>query len=134
MAQRIPHTESPTEVRQFAQRVEAKISGGSNPGHSHTIYLLADGTRDLTGNLSVDALVTIDGRDLSVDGTALDTLVTNTGKVKVDTGATADFLGAALNDGVLRTGTGISYADGGNFITLDLDINSLTGEILWHIH
>ena len=38
----------------------------------HTQYLLADGSRDLTGNLSVDALVTIDGRDLSVDGGKLD--------------------------------------------------------------
>jgi hypothetical protein len=38
----------------------------------HTQYLLADGTRNLTGNMAVDALVTIDGRDLSVDGAKLD--------------------------------------------------------------
>ena len=49
-------------------------------------------------------------------------------KVKVDVGATADYLGAANNDGVLRTGTGLSYADGGNFVTLDLDINALTAD------
>lgn len=45
-------------------------------GHDdHAIYLLADGSRDLTGNLAVDAAVTIDGRDISVDGGALDTAV-----------------------------------------------------------
>jgi len=40
----------------------------------HTQYLLADGTRDLTGNLAVDSGVTIDGRDISVDGVLLDTV------------------------------------------------------------
>ena len=37
--------------------------------------LLADGTRELTGNLAVTATKTIDGRDISVDGAALDTLI-----------------------------------------------------------
>ena len=41
-------------------------------------------------------------------------------KVKVDTGATADFIGAADSDGVLRTGDGLSYTDGGDFVTLDV--------------
>jgi len=41
-------------------------------------------------------------------------------KVKVDAAATADYIGAASNDGVLRTTTGLSYADGGNFVTLGL--------------
>ena len=39
-------------------------------------------------------------------------------KVKVDTGATAGYLGAASGDGVLRTGANLSYTDGGNFVTL----------------
>lgn len=39
-------------------------------------------------------------------------------KVKIDAAATAGYLGAAFNDGVLRTNTGISYADGGDFVTL----------------
>ena len=43
----------------------ANMSGAAN-------YLLADGSVNLTGNLSVDAGITIDGRDLSVDGTKLD--------------------------------------------------------------
>lgn len=40
----------------------------------HTQYLLADGTRNLTGNLTVSSGVTIDGRDISVDGSKLDTI------------------------------------------------------------
>ena len=40
------------------------------------------------------------------------------GKVKVDTGATANFLGAAAGDGVLRVNGALSYVDGGNFVTL----------------
>ena len=40
-------------------------------------------------------------------------------KVKVDVGATADYIGAANSDGVLRTGTSLSYVDGGNFVTIN---------------
>ncbi|KKN55899.1 hypothetical protein LCGC14_0577900 [marine sediment metagenome] len=40
-------------------------------------------------------------------------------KVGVDVGATAGFLGAASGDGVLRTGSKLSYTDGGNFVTID---------------
>lgn len=47
----------------------------------HTQYLRADGTRALSGNLSVSAGATIDGRDLSVDGAKLD---------GIESGATAD--------------------------------------------
>lgn len=120
----------------------------------HTQYLLADGTRALTGNMAVDAAITIDGRDLSVDGTKLDgiealadvTDATNVAaagaamsgggfhdgfsdfvadehtdaKIKVDSAATAGYLGAASGDGVLRSGTGLGYTDGGDFITLAL--------------
>ena len=41
-------------------------------------------------------------------------------KVKVDADATAGYLGAASNDGVLRAGTYLSYTDGGDYITLDV--------------
>ena len=47
------------------------------------------------------------------------------GKAAVDSSATADYLGAASNDGVLRTGSGLSYYDGGDYVTLALDINGL---------
>jgi hypothetical protein len=41
--------------------------------------------------------------------------------VKVDAGATAGYLGAANSDGVLRTdGTIVTYADGGDFVTIGL--------------
>jgi len=43
----------------------------------HTQYLKADGTRNLTGNLAVAALATIDGRDISVDGATLDSTVSS---------------------------------------------------------
>lgn len=39
-------------------------------------------------------------------------------KVGVDSGATAGYLGAASNDGVLRTSSPITYTDGGDYITL----------------
>lgn len=40
-------------------------------------------------------------------------------KCKVDSGATADYLGAASNDGILRSGTSMSYTDGGNYVTIN---------------
>ena len=40
-------------------------------------------------------------------------------KVAVDSEAVAGYLGAASNDGVLRTGAPLSYTDNGYFITLD---------------
>ena len=40
---------------------------------------------------------------------------TSNGKVKIDTDATADYIGAAAGDGALRVGAGLAYADGGNF-------------------
>ena len=39
--------------------------------------------------------------------------------VKIDAGATAGYIGAANNDGVLRTGTSLSYTDGGDFVTIN---------------
>lgn len=44
-------------------------------------------------------------------------------KVKVDTGATADYLGANANDGALRATVtnGLTWTDGGNYVTLGFD-------------
>lgn len=44
--------------------------------------------------------------------------ITTDEKAGVDADATAGYLGAAANDGVLRASTGLSYADGGDFVTL----------------
>lgn len=49
---------------------------------------------------------------------ALEASVAGDELVAIDSAATAGYIGAASNDGVLRTGTGLSYTDGGDFITL----------------
>ncbi len=108
------------------------VTSGADPGHTHTIYLKADGSVELTGDMAVASGVTIDGRDLRLDGQDLDLLVLIIGKMKVDSSATADYLGATFNSGTLRTSTGISFADGGNFVTLttndgEIDHGSLAG-------
>jgi len=40
-------------------------------------------------------------------------------KCAVDSAATGDYLGAASSDGILRTGSKLSYTDGGNYVTID---------------
>lgn len=42
-------------------------------------------------------------------------------KTAIDAAATSGYIGAANNDGVLRTNSPLTYTDGGDFITLDLD-------------
>lgn len=85
---------------------------------------------DISGN---DAGTDVTAAELEelTDGseTSLHSHVDEDEKVKVDAAATAGYIGAASNDGVLRTGTGLGYADGGNFVTLSLShlgIESLT--------
>jgi len=50
-------------------------------------------------------------------------------KVKVDVGATADYIGDSSANGVIRTLGGISYSDGGNYVTLGLNINGLSTQL-----
>jgi hypothetical protein len=47
-------------------------------------------------------------------------------KVGIDSGATAGYLGAASNDGVLRTASPLSYSDGGDYITLGVTGDAIT--------
>jgi hypothetical protein len=55
--------------------------------------------------------------------------VTTDEKVGVDSGATPGYLGAASNDGVLRTdGTILTYADGGDYVTLTVADASTTAK------
>lgn len=59
---------------------------------------------------------------LQTDGNGVLTWVAAGGgdeKVKIDAAATAGYIGVASNDGVLRTDTGLSYTDGGDFVTLE---------------
>ena len=74
---------------------------GGLAGDDHTQYLLADGTRQLSGNLSVAAEVTIDGRDLSVDGTKLDGIEAGADITDAENvaGAGAAMAGGAFHDG-----------------------------------
>ena len=63
------------------------------------------------------------------------TTVTDTDeKVAVDSEATAGYLGAASNDGVLRTGSPLTYTDGGDFITLDIDETLIDHDVLTNTH
>ena len=55
-------------------------------------------------------------------------------KVKVDAEAVTGYLGAAFNDGVLRTGAPLTYADGGNFITLGVDQTAIDHDVLTNTH
>lgn len=61
----------------------------------------------------------------AVDGTLLIQNTTPTDKVAVDGDATGDFLGATSGDGVLRTSSPLTYADGGDFITLGVDQSAI---------
>ncbi len=109
-------------------------------------YLLAGGSVNLIGNLSVDSLITIDGRDLSVDGAKLDGIETAADVTDATNVAAA---GAAMSGGAFHDGfsdfvsdehvahtsimltAGIGLTGGGDISanrTIDLDIDSLTGE------
>lgn len=75
--------------------------GGLTDVADHPAYLLTDGTRNITGNLAVDGGITIDGRDLSADGTKLDGIealadVTDATNVAA---AGAAMAGGAFHDG-----------------------------------
>lgn len=51
-------------------------------------------------------------------------------KVKIDAAATAGYVGAASNDGVLRTGAGLTYTDGGDYVTLAVDVGISDDDIV----
>jgi len=126
------------------------VTGGVDHGglaglgdDDHAQYLLANGSRNLTGNLGVDPAITIDGRSLSTDGAKLDGIeagadVTDAANVAA---AGAAMAGGAFHDGfsdfvanehidhtsvTLTAGSGLS---GGGDIsasrTFDLDIAGL---------
>ncbi len=108
---------------------------------------IADGgTGQGTAQAAIDALSAVSGATnehvLTKDtgtGNAVWKVTTATGgdeKVKIDAAATAGYLGAASSDGVLRTGAGITYTDGGDFVTLTVAdgvvvqvVNTQTGAV-----
>lgn len=95
-----------------------------------TVDITDGGTGQVTAQAAIDALTQVSVATAehiltkdTVSGNAIWKAATGGSDaftVKVDAEATADYIGAAANDGVLRATTGLSYADGGNFITLGL--------------
>jgi len=51
-------------------------------------------------------------------------------QVQIDTAANPDYIGAGAGDGVLRTGAGITYTDGGDFVTLTADPSTIDHDAL----
>ena len=94
----------------------------------HIQAIIKGGSGEITAQLSINALSAVSAATnehvLTKDtgtGNAIWKAAADGGdndKVGVDSGAIAGYLGAADNDGVLRTGGGLSYTDGGNFVTL----------------
>ena len=100
------------------------------------VAILHGGTGQSTAQAAINALTAVAGatnehvltKD-TVTGNAIWKAATGGSDaftVKVDAGATAGYIGAASNDGVLRTDAGLSYADGGDYVTLGLDVSGLT--------
>ena len=93
-----------------------------------TVALNQGGTGETTAQLAINALSAVSGatnEHVLTKDTATGNAVFKAAAggadaftVKVDAGATAGYIGAADSDGVLRTGSGLTYADGGNFVTL----------------
>lgn len=100
----------------------------------HTQYLLADGTRALSGNLAVGGGVTIDGRDISMDGAALDAHVASTSNphstsiANIGSGTLAQ-LNAAVSDADLvpttRTVTAGTGLTGGGALSGNITVNAV---------
>jgi hypothetical protein len=98
------------------------LTGGSLSDSLHTHDVIAATT--VTGAAGVGK---------SLQGTGLGTaswqlMTVDTEKVRVDAGATSDYIGATGSAGVIRTDSTFSYTDGGNFVTLGLD---LTNANIW---
>ena len=92
-----------------------------------TIAINKGGSGQVTAQLAINALSAVSAATnehvLTKDtGTGNATWKVAAGgsdvKVGIDVAATAGFLGAASSDGVLRVGSGLSYTDGGDFVTL----------------
>ena len=100
----------------------------ASAGHTGENPIANGGTGQSTAQGAIDAISAVSGATnehvLTKDtgtGNAIFKAAAASGdndKVGVDAGATAGFLGVADDDGVLRTGAGITYVDGGDFVTL----------------
>lgn len=107
------------------------LTGLTNDDHPQ--YLLADGTRTLTGNLAVSPGVTIDGRDISADATAFLAHISSTSNphatslANIGSGTLAQ-LNAAISDAdvvpttlTVTAGAGLT---GGGALSSNITINA----------
>lgn len=81
-----------------------------------------------TGSTETRLAVGADGYILSADSSTASGLkwitvpsVSDIGKVKIDSAASADYLGNTSSDGALRVDSKLTYTDGGNYVTLSVN-------------
>lgn len=109
----------------FTARRGVGTTGGGGASYTSPNYIanatIASGCT-LTGNLSVDSGITIDGRDISVDGAALDALVTlASGYIYVGNASNVATEVQVSGDGTLSN-TGVFAIAAG--VIVDADINA----------
>jgi len=109
------------------------LTTGPADGSEVTYYLKSEylnssaGAGDAGKPIVLDAGGHIDAtmiNDADIDHDSLTGFVADEhtdAKVKVDSGATAGYIGAASNDGVLRAASPLTYTDGGDYVTLGSD-------------
>ena len=119
---RIPHGTSPVELRKFAQRVSAKVTGGEDPGHSHTGDSLSG--IDISGdtNLAATSPIVLTGDTLSLNvGAVNHNSLLNTHNLTTD-------INHALITGAHNLTTDINHASITNThnLTTDIDHASIT--------
>lgn len=110
------------EARHFDQFAAAAFASISI---TREFYLTAGQTVTIYGYQATLGNYSLDGRTSRTYMSVSRFDVGDAFTVKVDSAATAGFIGAASNDGVLRTGAGLDYTDGGNFVTLAVAVNGL---------
>jgi len=106
---------------------------GVTSGNPHSVSASDVGAGTAQWNADKIQGVTVDNTDIG-DGKILaynstsgkleyETISSNDEKVKIDAAATAGYIGADSNDGVLRTDSTLNYSDGGDYVTLSVPDN-----------
>lgn len=123
-------------VRLLEQKLNSLGGGGGATDHGaltgladddHTQYLKADGTRTLTGNLTVTG--TVDGRDVATDGTKLDGIESGAevndvasvhGRTGAVTGVASDYaVFSGSTNGFAPGPTGLAIGSSAYFVSAD---------------
>jgi len=89
-----------------------------------------------TGDHTLDSIFDKVDRELYKISEVINSIVPGVGdeKVAIDSGATAGYIGAASNDGVLRTGSPLTYSDNGDYVTLGVDETAIDHDNLTNTH